>query len=183
MFSGDEQPVSFSWLGFGNIVPETTVYKMINIIKSSAKNYELREFAANTTQHAPAKDQWAEAEEIYHFVQNHSRYLKDPHGTEMIQSPLIFIDKVKKGQMWYGDCDDFTVLLLSLYRSIGYPTAIRTAAYGKNKKPGHVYGLIKLYGTWFPIDGIKKDGFVGWEAPNATAIKDYEIKNSVLGGL
>lgn len=180
MFYGDEQPVTFSWLGFGMLVPETTVFKMINIIKSSAKNYPIREFAASIVKGMPAKDQWAEAEEIYHFVQNHSRYLKDPHETEMIQSPLIFLDKVAKEETWFGDCDDYTVLLLSLYKSIGYPVAIRTASYSKNKKPGHVYGLIKLYDQWYPVDGIKKEGFVGWESQNATAIKDYEIKNSLL---
>ena len=162
-------------LGFGALIPENTVRRMIDIINISAKNIRVRNFAAELVKNTRQKDQWSEAEAIFHWIQDHSRYVRDPQGTEMIQTPLVALDYFNRSLVWQGDCDDYTVLLLSLYKSIGYPVAIRTVSYYQHKRPGHVYGLMRIYDNWYPVDGIKQGVWVGWEKEGATYVKDYKI--------
>lgn len=75
-----------------------------------------------------------------------------------------------------SNCDDYTVLLLSLLKSIGYPVKLRATSYIPSKKLSHVYGMVRIYGEWFPIDGIKGNGYVGWEAPGVTSKLDWPIE-------
>ncbi len=174
-FDINNAPVSYSFLGFGDMVTSNTVNKIKDTIKVSSKNLRVRNTAANIVAHLKAKDQWAEVDEVYWWVKNHTRYLKDPHGTEMIHSPIVALDQIESGVQFQGDCDDLTVLTLSLLKSIGYPVALRIAAYKPDKTFQHVYGLVNIFGEWIPIEPIAYDKLLGWESPNATNIKDYRI--------
>lgn len=167
--------VTYEFLGFGGQVAEATIDKMKGLIRAYSKNPIVISFARSIVSDCEQKDDACELDTIYNFVQSNSRYVKDPAGTEMIQSPLIFINDVKNGKTWNGDCDDYSVLLLSLYRSIGYPTALRAASYYPNKILGHVYGMVLSRGKWIAVDGIKEGGYVGWEAPNATRVQTWQI--------
>ena len=182
MFRGtSKQPIKYVSLGFGEVaISNNTLELMASAIRQSSKNPLVRDWAVHIVQGVKQKDEWGEAEAIYHFVQNHSRYVKDPQGTEMLQSPLVAFDHWNKGVIWQGDCDDFTILILSLLKVIGFKVKLRAAAYptiknSNNQVLGHVYGLVNLYGCWLPVDGIKEDGMIGWENPMHTRIYDYEV--------
>jgi len=169
------QPVRYEHLGFGDLVAPSTMAKMASIIKESSRNYMVRELASSIVENGPEKDQRFEVESIFRWFKNRYRYVKDPHGTEMLQSPLVAIQKWSNNKIWSGDCDDATIVLLSLYKSIGYPVAIRAASYRPDGKLTHVYGLVSIYNIWIPIDGIKINGQVGWEAPKVTKTKDVKV--------
>jgi len=177
MFRGlGDQEVKYVNLGFGEFnVSMNTLALMKSSILQSTKNPTVRDWAAHIVQGIPQKDEWGEAEAIYHFVQNHSRYTKDPTNVEMLQSPLVAFSYWDKGQIWQGDCDDFTILILSLLSSIGFHVALRAASYNPKGILGHVYGLVQLYGEWLPVDGIKEDASVGWEKVPYTRIYDYPV--------
>ena len=177
MFYGtSKQSISFANLGTSHTdIGNNTLELMASAIRQSGKNPAVRDWATHIIQGVTQKDEWGEAEAIYHFVQNHSRYVKDPSGTELLQSPLVAFDYWTKGIMWPGDCDDFTILIISLLKSIGFKVKLRAASYKPDKVLGHVYGLVNLYGQWLPIDGIKENGHVGWENPAYTRLYDYEI--------
>lgn len=177
MFKGlGDQAIKYVDLGFGEMnVSMNTLALMKSSILQSTKNPTVRDWAAHIVQGITQKDEWGEAEAIYHFVQNHSRYVKDPTNVEMLQSPLVAFSYWDKSVMWQGDCDDFTILILSLLSSIGYHVALRAASYNTNGVLGHVYGLVQLYGEWLPIDGIKEGGYVGWEKVPYTKTIDYPI--------
>jgi hypothetical protein len=169
-------PVSYGALGFTQAqINENTLSQMSDIINSSATNWALREAACYMIGETAQKDEWAEAEAIYHWVQNHSRYVKDPQSIEMLQSPLVALDKWSKDITWQGDCDDFSILLGSLLKSIGYPYNLRIASYSQDLVPGHVYGLVGLYNEWYPIDGIQLGAQVGWENEAATMVRDWDV--------
>lgn len=172
----NREPVSYSFLGFGDAVTINTVKKMIDTIKSSSKNLRVVKKAADIVSHLPAKDQVAEVTTIYNWVRDNSRYVKDPHGTEMLQSPLVALDQIEAGQVFSGDCDCLVTLTLSLLKSIGYPVALRIASYKPDKIHSHVYGLVNIYGQWTPIEPIKEHVPLGWEAPGATDVKDYPVR-------
>lgn len=180
MFSGYEDfndvPVTYSFLGFGDLVTDNTVSKMIQTIKESSRNLRVRNKAASIVANIPAKDYWAEADAIYWWVKNNTRYLKDPHGTELLHSPLVILDQIEAGEKFSGDCDDSSVFVLSLLKSIGFPVALRIAAYKKNGNFQHVYGLVNIQGQWIPVEPIVEYYLLGQEAPNALKVRDYEIK-------
>ncbi len=169
------QPVKYSFLGFGESVATNTVYKMMDVIKQSSKNLRVRNKAAEIVAGVRTKDQWAEVDAIYWWVKNNTRYLKDPHGTELIISPVTALDQISAGIKFSGDCDDLAILVLSLLKSIGYPVALRIAAYKKGEAFQHVYGVVNIYDECIPVEPISLTSMLGWEAPNATRVKDFEI--------
>lgn len=178
MFTGSigNQPVKYTSLGFGDYaVSRNTLSLMKDAIVQSSKNPTVRDWATRIIADVRPKDQWGEAEAIYHFVQNHSHYVKDPTGTEMLQSPLVAFDNWNRSIMWPADCDDYSILILSLLRSIGYKVGLRAASYTPNKMLTHVYGMVQLYGQWYPVDGIKSGGYIGWEHENATNVLDWPV--------
>ena len=168
-------PITYSSLGFGALITDNTVIKMQQIIRESAKNIDVRNTAANIISACAPKDYFCEANSIYNWVKDNSRYTRDIEGTELIFSPLVALDEIANGNIFFGDCDDLTVLALSLLKSVGFRTALRTASYIPSRQFHHVYGLVMIKGVWTPIEMIKKEAPIGWEAPSATAIKDYEI--------
>ncbi len=162
------QPVSFYHLGFGAEVSYNTLLQMKKLINESVKNYDIIEMARNIVQNVSPKDYFGEANAIYNFVRNNSRYVRDPLGVEHIQTPLVALDKWAHGEIFMGDCDDYTVLLLSLMKSIGFPVKLIAAAYKPDKELTHVYGAVNIKGLWLAVEGIKQGVPLGWEAPNAT---------------
>jgi len=177
MFTGlNDQAVQYRSLGFGEFnVSRNTLALMASAIVQSGKNPLVRDWATKMIKDVPQKDEWGEAEAIYHFVQNHSRYVKDPQGTEMLQSPLVAFDYWNRGIVWSGDCDDFSILILSLLKSIGYKVGLRAASYNPKGTLQHVYGMVELYHQWYPVDGIKEGGMIGWEKEGITNKVDFTI--------
>lgn len=170
-----KEPVEYSFLGLGESVTTNTVRKMIDTIKVSSKNLRLIKRTQDIVAMVPAKDQVGEVTTVYNWVRDHTRYIKDPHGTEMIQSPLVALDQIADHQLFQGDCDDLTIITLSMLRSIGYPVAIRIADYRGQGVYTHVYGLVKIYNEWTPIEPIKLRCPLGWEAPGAFSVRDFEV--------
>lgn len=163
------QPTTVESLGRGKlIVPQRTGQRMRDIIRASGANPLVRRWAERIVASVPDRDHDAELQAIYAWVQNHTRYTPDPLGTEFIQTPPIILQQIEAGMTPSLDCDDMTVLSLSLLRSIGYPTALRITGYRPDHRFSHVYGLARhpKTGVWTPVDCVRKDEpFVGWEAP------------------
>ena len=122
MFNG--YPVTYEFLGIGAQVSWTTLYKMRDIIIKSSKNPLIVGVARSIVRHTPEKDYYAEAEAIYNWVRRNTKYIRDPYGTETITTPPVALDIIKRGIPFEGDCDDITVLSLSLMRAIGFPVKL-----------------------------------------------------------
>ncbi len=174
-YSLDDYPVTYIPIGKGFTAIENTVKKMIQVIQDSSKNLHVRSVASDIIKDVPEKDKWGEVDAIYNWVRNHTHYVKDIDGEEMLQSPLVGLDMIEKGFNFQGDCDCLSSLLLSLLKSVGYPVSIRIAGYTNDGKYTHVYCLVCMYGEWIPADPIIKDCTLGWEGPNPLRTKDYQI--------
>jgi transglutaminase-like putative cysteine protease len=172
-------PITFSSLGFGDDIPYNTLQAMKKIIIDSAKNYAVIKFARQIVKDVPAKNGIGEVTKIYNFVRDKSRYVKDPYKQELIQTPLVAIDRIIHGEQFEGDCDDMTVLILSLLKAIGYPVKIISTSYDAGKNLSHVYGRVliqtKLGSKWVVVEPIKLGVPLGWEAPNKTSIVEVNI--------
>lgn len=171
-------PVYRQFLGFGEIAITNTVDKIHHIIKASMYNPYIRKWAEKIIGEIPPgpQHQMEEVRAIGDFVKYNVRYTKDPRGLEYIQTPPVLLQMIERGETPMGDCDDMTTLSLSLLKSIGYPVATKIASYRPDKKYSHIYGLVFVNNQWLPIDCVKRDMPIGWEAPGSTRFSEKEVR-------
>jgi len=79
---------------------------------------------------------------IYSFVSKKVSYVSDPFGDEYIAWPNETLD------VGGGDCDDYTVLLASMYQSVGLKSTIVQV---HNRDYGHVFLILPVGET---LDGF-----------------------------
>lgn len=175
-----EIPYSEEFIGYGDQAIYNTVDKMKQIISSSSKNPYVREWAKKILSNVQVEDKRGEVEAVHNFVRDNVRYTKDPKGFEYIQTPPVLLEDIRmyeqrKGDRPAGDCDDMAVLSLSLLKSIGFPVAIKVVSFASHKRFGHVYGLVQIHGEWVPIDTVRPDKYLGWEAEGRTRVMEVEV--------
>jgi len=173
-------PRKEEYIGTGDQAIYNTVTKMKDIIVQSSKNIYVREWAKKIVARVEVNDKQGEVEAVYNFVRDHVRYTKDPLGFEYLQTPPVLLEDIRlciegKGDRPTGDCDDMTLLSLSLLKSIGYQTAIKVVSFAPDKKFGHVYGLVKLGYEWVPVDCVRPDQSLGWESKGHTRVMETMI--------
>ena len=103
------------------------------------------------------KDYIGEINALFRWVQRHVRYTKDPFQVEVLHSPRRMLE------LRAGDCDDMTILLGSLVKSIGHP--VRIVLTGPNaRRPdlfSHIYLEAQCQGDWIPLDATMPFA-MGW---------------------
>lgn len=153
-----------------------TAEKMVEMIRTESTTYYVRQWAEVIIQDVPERDKWGEVKALYNFVKEHIRYTRDMIEMEYIQGPTYLLSKIGSGETALGDCDDSTVLLLSLLRTIGFMVRVKLTGYAPSEEFTHVYGevLIDEHG-WVPVDTIVERFTVGDEAPNPIRVKLYEV--------
>lgn len=173
-------PRTEEYIGTGDQAIYNTVTKMKSIIAQSSRNPYVREWAGNIVGRVDVNDKQNEASAIFNFVRDSVRYTKDPYGYEYIQTPPALLESISqylsgKGERPAGDCDDMTVLSLSLLKSIGFPVAIKVVSFRENKKFGHVYGLVQIGHEWVSVDCVRPDQELGWESQGHTRVMETMI--------
>ena len=93
---------------------------MRRLVRDAKKTLPVRQTALSIVQNIPAKNWYREVSEIWQFVNNNIRYVRDVSGVETLQTPE------KTMEFGQGDCDDQSVLIASLLESIGHPGIPRT---------------------------------------------------------
>ncbi len=173
-------PRTEEYIGTGDEAIYNTVSKMKSIISQSSHNPYVREWAGSIVSGVEVNQKDQEAEAVYNFVRDNVRYTKDPLGFEYIQTPVVLLQSIgqyrnSRGERPVGDCDDMTVLSLSLLKSIGFQVAIKVVSFTPNKKYGHVYGLVKIGYDWVPVDCVRPDAHMGWESQGHTRVMEAVI--------
>ena len=166
-------PQSQEYIGTGDAAIYNTVSKMKQIINDSSRNPYVREWARKIVSRVTVNDKKGEASAIFDFVRDNVRYTRDPAGFEYLQTPPVILEDIRvyqdgKGDRPAGDCDDMTLLSLSLLKSIGFQVAIKVVSFNPRKQFGHVYGLVQIGYEWVPFDCVRPDSYMGWEAKGLT---------------
>jgi hypothetical protein len=138
-----------------------TVALIGRAIKDGSKYVPIRMHASKIASLAAPKDYLGQAQQIYKDFVHRWRYVMDPLETELVTTgPAQIAEHViglgRNGARGAGDCDDATVALGSLYRSIGFDVAINTI-----EKPtgrglfSHVFPSVRIPGRgWFAADPV-----------------------------
>lgn len=112
---------------------------------------------------------------IWEFVFNHIEYRKDERGKEQIQSPQ-YTWAVRK-----GDCDDYTVMIVSILKNLDYETVLRIAMYTPENGFQHIYPVVILPdGSEIIMDCVAKK--FNYEVPFIKKI-DKHMELQFLNGL
>src|ERR1700739_907637 len=123
-----------------------TIRQMCQLIEEGKKDPLIHQTAAKilTAARVPAFDWPGEARAIYSWVKRNIRFTRDVDGHETLHGAA---DVLRLG---IGDCDDFTVLILSLAGTIGAHGRIVTIATGRGEDSdfSHVYPEVEVNGRW-----------------------------------
>lgn len=93
---------------------------------------------------------------------------------ETLQSPVVTL------QLGAGDCDDHSVLMAAILKSLGYQVQFKTVA-TQQVNPyqfSHVYVIVKdkRSGEWRALDSTVPGSFAGWEPPTMYRQKTYPLR-------
>ncbi len=134
-----------------------TLRIMKNLIREGKKDFTIRRKAMDLVYHNGQKAYAAEVNDLFTFVRDRIRYIKDINEVETVAAPQITLE------LGQGDCDDKVVLLASLLESIGHKT--RSVALAL--QPGvfsHVILETKIGNRWVALDPTEPVQ-MGWYPP------------------
>jgi hypothetical protein len=136
-----------------------TAAHVARLIREGAGDFYVRQKAIDILlqRGVPAKDYVGEIDALFRWVQRNVRYTKDPFRIEALHAPRRMLE------LRAGDCDDMTILLGALVKSIGHP--VRLVLTGPNaRRPdlfSHIYLEAQHRGDWIPLDATMPFG-MGW---------------------
>ena len=123
------------------------------------------------------KDYIGEIDALFRWVQRHVRYTKDPFQSRCCTHARRMLE------LKAGDCDDMTILLGALVKSVGHP--VRLVLTGPDaRRPdlfSHIYLEAQHQGDWIPLDATMPFG-MGWSprAPVRLVLSIEEESTSTM---
>ena len=102
---------------------------MQRLVNRSFTHELIRSQAASTIQHCQPHDKACQAASLLAYVQRVMHFIRDPAGVEALHDPLAIAQVVQRGGKPFGDCDDFSMYLAALMKSVGLPATFRAVGY------------------------------------------------------
>jgi len=137
----------------------TTAAHVGRLIRDGAGDFYVRQKAIDILleRGVPAKDYLGEIDALFRWVQRHVRYTKDPFRIEVLHSARRMLE------LKAGDCDDMTIVLGALIKSVGHQ--VRIVLTGPDPlRPdlfSHIYLEARHHDQWIPLDATMPYG-MGW---------------------
>jgi len=148
---------------------------VIRTIKDKKWGAYFRGLAIKITNEAGCrtKDFKCEAKSLFEWVRDNVKWIRDIRGFETLQYPHRTL------AFGAGDCDDLSILLVTLSVSIGIPSQFRAIAANPLRKDqySHVYVILNPTGNgkWMGADPTVKSAAYGWESPIQYKTMDLEV--------
>lgn len=115
-----------------------TVNMMVSLVNKSITDPLIRAQAAQATMHCPRGDKRCLCYALLTWVKRIMHYVADPKGVEALHDPRLIARAIHEGRYVYGDCDDLSMYLATLMKSIGLDPSFRAVGYN-GKQYQHVY--------------------------------------------
>lgn len=137
-----------------------TVKKIIDIINSPRELVYARELAEQVLINIPDRNSLRDISTITNYVRNTIRFTHDIKGIETVKTVERIYNEIRNTGKFIGDCDDATVLLGAMLKSIGYPIKIVIVSLRELKGDNfnHIYlrVLDKNKNVWYNVDGTMR---------------------------
>lgn len=120
-----------------------TLGLMKSMVNGAIDHPLIRQYAVRATEHVPRGHQKEAALAIGEWVRSHVRYVPDPLNKENLTHPGIkddprtMIEAIHAGKKVFGDCDDMSMLVAAMGKSIGMQPFLHGV--GRGEKYHHVY--------------------------------------------
>jgi len=137
---------------------QQTIRQMCRLIAKGKQDPQVHELAAQILRCArvAAYDWTGEAEAIFHWWHKNIRFTRDVDGHETLHAPADIL------RLGIGDCDDFTVGICSLLKTIGADCHIVTIAVDPEGEFSHVYPEVILpSGRSIALDAARQSAAFG----------------------
>ncbi|MGH7596238.1 MAG: transglutaminase-like domain-containing protein [bacterium] len=148
-----------------------TVRHIIALIKAGVKDFCVRQTAIDIllANGIRPKDYRGEIAALFEWVKHNIRYTRDIHRVELLHTPRRMLE------LRAGDCDDMTILLATMLKSIGHPVRLVLVGFNPHKKKlfTHIYLEAYCKGWWIPLDPTMRHP-MGW-APPATHKQNFNV--------
>jgi transglutaminase-like putative cysteine protease len=133
-----------------------TLKEMAKLARAGCRDPAVIQVASALVRDLPQYDRRGEIVALHGFVRDAIRYTSDPIDFELVRTPRAVLE------MGVGDCDDKSILLASLLRSIGRPARyVAIRMYGQPAF-SHVYVETPYGKHWIALETIKPVP-AGWE--------------------
>lgn len=140
----------------------STVGLIAGLVREGAKDFYVRQTAiAILRRHGVRpKDYLGEINALFEWVKRNVRYTRDIHRVELLHTARRMIE------LRAGDCDDMTILLCAMLKSIGHPVRLALVGFNPRKKSlfTHIYLEVYYKGSWIPLDPTVNRP-MGWAPP------------------
>ena len=155
-------------IGEGEEAVERTINKMVHYAISGGHDTMVILTAQNIVRRYPSRMEQAVA--IYRWVKEHTVYVKDPTGLEMLQTPRFMLLQIANGNdPATADCDCLSTLAAALLVAAGFPAGFRVINRPMDFLTGdpynfaHIYNIVWFEGRPVPFDLSEKDFRFGQE--------------------
>jgi transglutaminase-like putative cysteine protease len=142
-----------------------TVDYIAQLVKSGAKDFIVRQKAIDVLieNAVPPKDYFSEIGTLFEWVKNNVRYTRDIHRVELLHSARRMLE------LRAGDCDDMTILLSAMLKSVGHPVRLVLVGFNPKRKGlfTHIYLEAFCKGKWISLDPTMNRP-MGWAPPAVT---------------
>jgi len=155
------RPMTLRGIPSGRAGTAETLKEMAKLARNGSKDAIVIQVASELVRDLAQYDRVGEIVALHAFVRDSIRYTNDPLDMELVRTPRAILE------MGVGDCDDKSILLASLLRSIGRPSRYVAIEMKGLAGYSHVYVETPLGKRWIPLETIKPVG-VGWSPSNVT---------------
>ncbi len=159
-----------------------TAAHVARLIREGASDFYVRQKAIDIllSRGVTPKDYVGEIDALFRWVQRNVRYTKDPFQVELLHAARRMLE------LRAGDCDDMTILLGSLVKSIGHPVRLVLTGPDARKRDlySHIYLEAQHQGDWIPLDATMPFG-MGWSprAPVRMVLSIEEESNDAQSAI
>jgi hypothetical protein len=139
-----------------------TVELIADLVREGAKDFCVRQTAIEILMRhgVRPKDYLGEIDTLFEWVKRNVRYTRDIHRVELLHTARRMLE------LRAGDCDDMTILLCAMLKSIGHPVRLALVGFNPRRKKlfTHIYLEVFHKGWWIPLDPTVKRP-MGWAPP------------------
>jgi len=139
-----------------------TVDLIARLVREGSKDFFVRQTAIAILRRfgVRPKDYLGEINALFEWVKRNVRYTRDIHRVELLHTARRMLE------LRAGDCDDMTILLCAMLKSIGHPVRLALVGFNPKRKTlfTHIYLEVFYRGQWIPLDPTVSRP-MGWAPP------------------
>lgn len=130
------------WQATQGAAPKT-LERMAQNIRDSLRDPAVVEVARGIIARVAPRDCEGQARAIRAWTDKRFRFVRDPLGVELLETPSFHLARIKKYGFVQGDCDDAATITAALGMAVGIPATLHAVAFFKPDAPfAHVYTVL-----------------------------------------